>query len=90
MTTKWAIVPVVATPKMIKAGADAWLDCASRLALNKAGAAVNAGISASPGADLLAEILAARDAYIDALPERLSQVEFNLISALEKLGGSND
>lgn len=42
------LVPVDPTPAMAKAAADAWLDCGSRLVLNKAAAAVAAGIAAAP------------------------------------------
>lgn len=44
----WRLVPVDPTPAMAKAAADAWLDCGSRLVLNKAAAAVAAGIAAAP------------------------------------------
>ena len=44
----WRLVPVDPTPAMGKAAADAWLDCGSRLVLNKAAAAVAAGIAAAP------------------------------------------
>ncbi|WP_423454342.1 hypothetical protein [Ottowia sp. VDI28] len=47
----WAIVPVEPTHAQAKAAADAWLDCGSRLVLNKAHAAVRAGIAAAPKAD---------------------------------------
>lgn len=44
----WKLVPVKITPQMGKAAADAWLDCGSRMVLNKAAAALAAGIAASP------------------------------------------
>lgn len=44
----WRIVPLQPTPQMSKAAADAWLDCGSRLILNKAGAAVQAAIGKAP------------------------------------------
>ena len=44
----WVDVPRDPTPAMAKAAADAWLDCGSRLCLNKAAAAVRAGIAAAP------------------------------------------
>jgi hypothetical protein len=44
----FVMVPVEPTPEMRKAAADAWLDCASKLILNKAGAAVRAAILAAP------------------------------------------
>lgn len=43
----WKLVPVEPTPEMRKAAADAWLDCDSKLLLNKAGAAVRAATAAS-------------------------------------------
>lgn len=47
----YALVPVEPTHQMGKAAADAWLDCGSKLFLNKAAAAVRAGIAAAtPGA----------------------------------------
>lgn len=46
----WKLVPVEPTPEMRKAAADAWLDCDSKLFLNKAGAAVRAAIAISKGA----------------------------------------
>lgn len=42
-----AVVPTQPTQKMIKAAADAWLDCGSKLILNKAAAALKAGIAAA-------------------------------------------
>lgn len=45
----WKLVPVEPTPEMRKAAADAWLDCDSKLFLNKAGAAVRAAIAISKG-----------------------------------------
>lgn len=44
----WKLVPVEPTQQQAKAAADAWLDCGSRLVLNKALAAVRAGIAAAP------------------------------------------
>lgn len=44
----WKLVPVEPTPEMRKAAADAWLDCGSKMTLNKASAAVKAGIDAAP------------------------------------------
>jgi hypothetical protein len=44
----WRLVPVEPTPEMRKAAADAWLDCGSKLILNKAFAALAAGIAAAP------------------------------------------
>jgi hypothetical protein len=44
----WKLVPVEPTPQMRKASADAWLDCGDRLFLNKAAAALRAGIAAAP------------------------------------------
>ncbi len=46
----WRLVPVEPTAKMSKAAADAWLDCGSRLCLNKATAAARAAIAAAPQA----------------------------------------
>lgn len=43
----WKLAPVEPTPEMRKAAADAWLDCDSKLFLNKAGAAVRAAIAIS-------------------------------------------
>lgn len=42
----WVMVPVEPTHAQAKAAADAWLDCGSRLFLNKALAALRAGIAA--------------------------------------------
>ena len=44
----WKLVPVEPTPLMRKAAADAWLDCGSKLLLNKAAAAARAAINAAP------------------------------------------
>lgn len=44
----WMMVPREPTPEMRKAAADAWLDCDSKLILNKAAAAIRAAIAASP------------------------------------------
>lgn len=44
----WQLVPMEPTPEMRKAAADAWLDCDSRMLLNKAAAAVRSGIRAAP------------------------------------------
>ncbi len=44
----WVMVPVEPNQKQIKAAADAWLDCGSKLILNKALAALRAGIAAAP------------------------------------------
>lgn len=41
------LVPVEPTSAMSKAAADAWLDCGSKLILNKASAALKAGINAA-------------------------------------------
>jgi len=43
----WKLVPVEPTPEMRKAAADAWLDCGSKLILNKAAAAIKAAIQVS-------------------------------------------
>lgn len=43
-----ALVPIEPTPQMRKAAADAWLDCGSKLILNKAAAAARAAIAAAP------------------------------------------
>lgn len=45
----YVLVPVEPTAGMCKAAADAWLDCGSRLVLNKAGAAVRAAIAQQKG-----------------------------------------
>lgn len=42
------LTPLEPTPQMRKAAADAWLDCDSKLILNKAAAALRAGIAAAP------------------------------------------
>lgn len=47
MPQGWKLVPMEPTPEMRKAAADAWLDCDSKLFLNKAGAAVRAAIAIS-------------------------------------------
>ena len=44
----WKLVPAVPTPEMRKAAADAWIDCGDKLLLNKAAAALRAGIAAAP------------------------------------------
>jgi hypothetical protein len=44
----WAMVPLEPTKRQVKAATDAWLDCASKLILNKALAALRAGIAAAP------------------------------------------
>lgn len=44
----WKLVPLSPTPEMRKAAADAWIDCGDRLFLNKAAAALRAGIAAAP------------------------------------------
>lgn len=45
---EWKLVPVEPTPEMRKAAADAWLDCGSKLFLNKAASAARAAIAAAP------------------------------------------
>jgi hypothetical protein len=45
----WKLVPIEPTHEQAKAAADAWLDCGSKLILNKAQAAVRAGIAAAQG-----------------------------------------
>lgn len=42
----FALVPIEATPVMRKAAADGWLDCGSRMILDKAAAAYRAGVAA--------------------------------------------
>ncbi len=42
------LVPTEPTPQMRKAAVDAWLNCGDKLLLNKAAAAVRAGIAAAP------------------------------------------
>ena len=44
----FVLVPVEPTSTQVKAAADAFLDCGSRLILNKALAALKAGIAAAP------------------------------------------
>lgn len=44
----WKLAPKEPTPEMRKAAADAWLDCGSKMILNKASAAVKAAIAAAP------------------------------------------
>jgi len=44
----WKLVPVEPTPEMRKAACDAWLDCGSKMFLNKAFAAAKAAIKAAP------------------------------------------
>ncbi len=46
----WKLVPVEPTNSMIKAAANAWLDCRSKLLLNKARAAVMAATNTAPQA----------------------------------------
>ncbi|AVS67888.1 hypothetical protein C8245_21425 [Paracidovorax avenae] len=46
----WRLVPMAPTLEMGKAAADAWLDCGSRLVLNKAASAARAAIAAAPQA----------------------------------------
>lgn len=48
ITAGYALVPIEPTPQMRKAAADAWLDCGSKLVLNKAAAAARAAIAAAP------------------------------------------
>ena len=43
----FVLVPLEPTAQMRKAAADAWLDCDSRMVLNKAAAALKAGIAAA-------------------------------------------
>lgn len=45
---RWKFVPMEPTSAQSKAAADAWLDCGSKLILNKATAALKAGIMAAP------------------------------------------
>jgi hypothetical protein len=44
----WKLVPTEPTPAMRMAAADAWLDCGSKMILNKAASALTAGIAAAP------------------------------------------
>ncbi len=52
MPAGYALVPIEPTPAMRKAAADGWLDCDSKMILNKASAAIRAAIAASPTAAL--------------------------------------
>ena len=45
----YKLVPIEPTQAQAKAAADAWLDCGSKLILNKAQAAVRASVAAAPG-----------------------------------------
>lgn len=47
----WKLVPIEPTPQMRKAAADAWLDCGSKLILNKAAAAARAAIAAATSSE---------------------------------------
>lgn len=75
-TERWALVPVEATPEMedrlwrpALTVDDAWRDM----------------LAASPGAALLAEVLAARDA-LPGDPEGFNKRLGRLLAALDKLG----
>jgi len=86
-TERWALVPVEATPEMRKEGKEAMSKYGSRVStFMDADVCYAAMLNKNPGAALLAEVLAARDAYIERMPERISEYEYNLLAALDKLG----
>lgn len=86
-TTRYALVPVEATPEIIGAAAKFAHD--KDLPAKKFYAGLHSAmIQASPGAALLAEVLAARDAC-HAAPHRSSEEDralIRLFRALDKLG----
>jgi len=95
-TERWALVPVESTLEMLDAGETA----ANARSMNTNVAdyvvdgAYSAMIQASPGAALLAEVLAARDAYLSAVRDggtssesckNRSDTHFALFAALDKI-----
>jgi len=89
MTTEWALVPAESTLEMLEAGETA--ANARNINGSVSDAAVDGAYSAmiqsSPGTALLAEVLAARDAYnADEDIESL----FALLAALDKLGPASE
>lgn len=61
----WKLVPIEPTDRMCKAAADAWLDCHSKMVLNKAGAAAKAAIAAAPEAPAQADHF---EQHLDMVP----------------------
>ena len=95
-TERWALVPIESTLEMLDAGETA----ANALNINGSvsdaavDGAYSAMIQASPGAALLAEVLAARDAYLSAMRDggnsregckNRSDTHFALFTALDKI-----
>ncbi len=92
MNTEWALVPVEPAHKMIEAGAQSVrADVSinhkpqSKTARCAARNAYVTMVAESPGAALLAEVLAARDA-LPGDPEGFNKRLGRLLAALDKLG----
>ena len=96
--TKWALVPVEADSRMLDVGMAAVLKATwnpGDMSEDSLDQGYFAMIQASPGAALLAEVLAARDAFAsacgedekwDAYIERKRNERTTLMAALDKLG----
>ena len=87
-TERWAIVPAEATSAMISAGWESGKRVGDTRIINSVSGVWGAMIQASPGAALLAEVLAARDA-VTAAPRHSNEEDAALIrlfAALDKLG----
>ena len=105
-TERWALVPVEATPEMINSGyavrpvgqfipgftARESVDyCEKHYGRQTLGNRYTAMLAESPGAALLAEVLAARDA-VKAVPYGIpdTRLYVQLIAALDKLGPAEE
>jgi len=94
-TERWALVPVEATPEMRKEGKEAMSKYGSRVStFMDADVCYAAMLNKNPGAALLAEVLAARDAYLSAVRDggtssesckNRSDTHFALFAALDKI-----
>ena len=70
----WVMVPREPTPEMRKAAADAWIDCDSKLILNKAAAAIRAAIAASPAAPVVREL---QDDLIESVIRDVAELDYS-------------
>lgn len=72
----WVMVPREPTPEMRKAAADAWLDCGSKLILNKAAAAIRAAIAASPAAPAAPVVRELQDDLIESVIRDVAELDY--------------
>ena len=84
-TTRWALVQAEATSEMVSAGWESGRLVGDTRIINSVSGVWGAMIQASPGAALLAEVLAARDAF-PGDPKGWDKRLVRLLAALDKLG----